>query len=121
MKDIPMSDCDECINSDSSFTTTAENEGLKISPTTTTTTPLINMSHVNSVSINTELNTSLEVTNDDRHKLTDDEEDEKDDGMLIEQLGRDYLSRNNALRRHTIGTNVNDSGSSDISKMNLFN
>lgn len=116
MKDIPMSDCDECINSDSSFTTTAENEGLKISPTTTTTTPLINMSHVNSVSINTELNTSLEVTNDDRHKLTDDEEDEKDDGMLIEQLGRDYLSRNNALRRHTIGTNVNDSGSSDIIK-----
>lgn len=53
---------------------------------------------------------------EDETNTPNDEDEEKDDGMLIEQLGRDYLSRNNALRRHTIGTNVNDSLSSDISE-----
>ena len=45
-----------------------------------------------------------------------DQEEEEDESMLIEQLGRDYLCRNNTIRRHTIGTNADKEPGSDIVK-----
>lgn len=44
------------------------------------------------------------------------DEEEEDDGMLIEQLGRNYLCRNNTIRRHTIGTNADKDPGSEIVK-----
>lgn len=61
------------------------------------------------------LNTSQKSNEAEKEKLCE-EEDEEDDGMLMDQLGQDYLFRNSAIRRHTIGTNIDKNRDADIGK-----
>jgi hypothetical protein len=45
-------------------------------------------------------------------------DDEEDDEMPIEELGRNYLSRHSNIRRHTIGTDAENNTNTNINSVN---
>ena len=49
-------------------------------------------------------------------KINEENDDDEAEGLLVEKLGRDYLYRCNGIKRHTIGTNVDNERESEIVK-----
>ena len=49
-------------------------------------------------------------------KINEENDQDEEEGLLVEKLGRDYLYRCNGIKRHTIGTNVDNKRESEIVK-----
>jgi hypothetical protein len=70
----------------------------------------------NSLEDVTKINQEINIKNDLNEEKDHENSYDEDDEMPIEELGRDYLFRYNAIRRHTIGTNFDNNQSNYIVK-----